>query len=432
MKRVFPTSMAIEGRCWLSMASVALLLAAPLLPAAEPLSPESIRERLARVRTSRSADGLTTVSAPSEMSGSDALTLCRFAGDVRARLASLLDTPLDGEDYATGIIVREIADGEEPYVTCSVVESGQPRLRIVIGGLGNIRPESVTAALCGGFLRANAMAAGWGWRDGEFALVDGGTAPYPPWMRLGLARLLDQAVRQDDAERAIARLEAGDLPPVAELLASDPSAAANDPALAAQLAAWLLDGSPRGMRFRAVRGGILENGAWNVDSALSIAAGTADPAAADAAWRRWLADRRWAILTPGSSHPAFVKRLRGLLELRPTAAATTNDVPREIAAQPEILAHIPASAFEAAGGVITPAAVFLHADEPWAPHAAMAMSGRILRAAAGHGDDVLAVARAYGEFFDAVKAREPRQELARRLTLADDLLGVVEGGEPAR
>ncbi len=408
------------------------VLLAAATAAADPISPESVRERLSRIRTTRSADGLTTVAVPSEMSGADALTLCRFAGDVRARLASLLDTPLEGEDYATGIIVRNLADGEEPYVTCAVSESGQPRLRIAIGGLGDIRPESVTVALCGGYLRANAMTAGWARRNGEFAQVDGGTAPYPVWVGLGAARLLDVSARQDDAERVIAKMENNDLPPVAELLATHDSAAETDPALAAQLAAWLLDGSPRGARFRALRGGILESDAWNVDSALSIAAGTADTAAADAAWRDWLADRRWAILTPGSSHPAFVKRLRGLLELRLPTAAGTNDVPQEIAAQPEILARIPASAFEAAGGVITPAAVFLHADEPWATHAAMALSGRILRAAAGHGDDVLAVARAYGAFFDGVRAREPRQELARRLALADDLLNVVEGGEPPR
>ena len=405
------------------------LFIAVSVTAAEPLTLESVRERLSRVRTTRSADGLTTVSAPAEMSGADALTLCRFAGDVRARLASLLDTPLDGEDYATGIIVREFVEGEEPSVVCSVTETGQTRVRIVIGGLADIRPESVTVALCGGFLRANAMAAGWERRPDDSAMEDSGTAPYPPWMRLGLARLLDQSVRQDDAERVIARLEDGEIPPVAELLAAETSAAKTDPALAAQLAAWLLDGSPRGARFRALRGGILENGAWNVDSALSIAAGTADPAAADAVWRRWIADRRWAILTPGSSHPAFVKRLRGLLELRPPTTAPTNGVPNEIATQPEILARIPASAFEAAGGTITPAAVFLHADEPWAPHAAMALSGRILRAAAGHGDDVLSVARAYGAFFNGVKAHKPRQELARRLALADDLLNVIEGGE---
>lgn len=412
--------------------ALALLALATTAAAVEILTPESVRERLSRIRTTRSADGLTTVSAPAEMAGSDALTLCQFAGAVRARLASLLDTPLEGEDYATGIIVRDLADGEEPYVTCAVAESGQPRLRVAIGGLGDIRPESVTVALCGGFLRANAMAAGWARRNGEFALVDGGTAPYPVWVGLGMARLLNVSARQDDAERVIAKLDADGLPPVAELLFAEKSAAETDPALAAQLVAWLLDGSPRGARFRALRDGILKSGVWDVDSALSIAAGTVDAAAADAAWRDWLADRRWAILTPGSSHPAFVKRLRGLLELRPPANAATNDVPQEIAAQPEILARIPASAFEAAGGVITPAAVFLHADEPWAPHAAMALSGRILRAAAGHGDDVLAVARAYGAFFDGVRAREPRQELARRLALADDLLNVLEGGEPPR
>ena len=410
-----------------------------------PLTLEAVREKLAGTRTARSADGLTTVAVPAALSGSDALTLCRFAGDVRARLSTLIDVPLDGEDYATDIIVRDLPDGGEPFVACSVAESGLRRIRVVIVGVDKVQPVSVTVALCGGFLRANAIAAGWGRRNGEFALVDGGTAPYPAWMRLGAARLLDQSARQDDAERAIARLERGDIPPIATLLAAEGSPADADPALAAQLVAWLLDDSPRNVRFRAVRDCALKSGAWDPAAAFALAAETEDPAAADAAWRAWLDRRKWSILTPGSSHPAFVRRLRGLLELYPppprpapaasaetqttnAAAAVSGEAP-EIAPQPEILAKIPASAFEMCGGVITPAAVFLHAEEKWAPHAAMALSGRIQRLAAGHGDDVLAVAHAYGQFFAAVHAHEPRRELARRLALADDLLGIIEGGD---
>lgn len=419
--------------CLLSLAALA----------AEPITPESVREKLAAVRTVRSADNLTTVAVPSELSGSDALTLCRFAGDVRSRLASLLDTPLDGEDYAADIVVRDLSEGQEPFVTCSVAPSGRRRVRIVIGGVDKVRPEAVTVALCGGYLRANAIAAGW--RPPEGAAVDAGVSPYPAWMRLGAARLLDQAARQDDAERAIARLEAGGLPPVASLLAAEGSVADTDPSLAPQLVAWLLDDIPRNARFRAVRDCALASGTWDAAAACALASGGEDAAEADAAWRAWMNRRKWSILTPGLSHPALVRRLRGLLELHPPAPrpaapaetpapatdATPSDLAPDIAVQPEILDSIPLSAFETSGGVITPASVFLHADKAWAPHAAMALNGRIQRAAAGHGDDVLAVARAYGEFFQGVLARESRGELARRLALADDLLRVVEGEAPA-
>ena len=423
----------------MSPLSRALFLVALAAAGAEPVTPQSVRARLASVRMVHSADGLTTVSVPSAISGADALALCHFAGDVRSKLGTLLDASLDDERYATDLLVREDADGGSPYVACSVAGSGQGRIRLEIGGLETVRPESATIALCGGLLRANALASGW--RDPVDVPVDIGAAPYPPWIRLGAARLLDASVRQDDAERAIGRLERGELPPLAELFAPEGSPAGADPALAAQLVAWLLDDIPRQARFRALRDAIVASGAWDVEAAFRLASGTEDAAGADAAWRAWLARRKWSILTPGLSHPAFVRRLRGLLELRPPSAGRGASAERSppntdpaafpgdssVAAQPEILASIPPAAYEACGGVITPSAVFLHAGEEWAPHAAMALSGRILRAAAGHGDDVLAVARAYGAFFDAVRSRAPRAELARRLALADDLLRVVEG-----
>ena len=408
---------------------------------------QAVLDRLANERTVGSADGLVHVTTSTEVSGADALTLLRFVGDVRARLSTLLDEPLNDEAYTVRLVVQPLGEGAEPGVRSGTGKS-PPGISVAISGLGQVRPEAVTAALCGAFLRVNALQAGW--RDDDAA--GGGPAapdldprrfqyrPYPEWLGTGLARLLDGAARQDDAERAIARLEAGDLPPVAKLLAVRDSAAAADPALAAQLAAWLLDASPRGERFRALRrkcvvepfvSGQGARDGFVPAAALVVAAGTDDPAQADAAWRAWLARRKWSILTPGSSHPAFVRRLRGLLVLTPpapapAAAANATDEPAEIAPTPEILSRIPRAAFEQNGGAILPEALVLHSDADWAPHAAMAMSGRILRAAAGHGDDVLAVARAYGDFFEAVRAREPRDGLSRRLLHADELLQELE------
>ena len=429
----------------------------------------SVREKLASERVLRSADGLVSVTTPVEISGADALTLIRFVGDVRRRLSQLLGTPLDDEAYSLQLLVSHVADGGSPGVDCwTLMGRPPPILRACVTGLDGVDPREVAAALCRGFLRVNAMKANWldsEWAKPDKTLPDNPDRfrhlPYPKWFGTGCARLLDVSARQDDAESALARLEAGNLPPVAELLSMKGSAADADPALAAQLVAWVLDDTPRAVRFRELRQAIIDDvhGVWTPAAVLAIAAGTDDAAAADAAWRQWLADRRWAILTPGSSHPAFVKRLRGLLALAPppekpadetakapdapdassitsttehtestesSAEDASGTMPPELAVQPDILARIPRAAFEENGGTILPEALVLHSDADWAPHAAMAMSGRLLRAAAGHGDDVLAAAKAYGEFFEAVKAREPRGDLARRLLDADALLQALE------
>lgn len=405
-----------------------MLPAAPLVGAPETALEahgdrlEAVRRRMSESeRIVRSADGLVRVSVPPSVAGADSLTLLRFAGEVRGRLAALLDEPLDDEAYALDLRVADLSEGQTPEVRGGTRRPIAPPLPFVtVYGLGQIAPEDVTAALCDAYLRANAVIAG--------------QPPPPPWMGRGVARLLDVAVRQDDAERVIARLEAGTLPPLAELLRPAGSPAGDDPALAAQVAAWLLDGSPRGARFRALRdaspgarqAGEPPPGEWDSAAVLAVAAGVSDPATADALWHGWLSRRRWSILTPGSTHPAFVRRLRGLLALHGPTSDADDALPPELAAQPEILALIPREAFDATGGTILPEALVLHADAPWAPHAAMAMSGRLLRAAAGHGDETLVVARAYGTFFEAVRARAPKQELVRRLSVADELLGALE------
>ena len=415
----------------------------------------SVREKLADERVVRSADGLVLVQSPADISGADALTLLRFVGDVRTRLGRLLDTRLDDERYTVRLIVHPLADGESPGVDCFTVLGTPPAiLKTVVAGLEQVDPREVAAALCRGFLRVNAMETDWRDPDGE---AHGPLPPdpdrfkhlpYPKWFGTGCARLLDQSARQDDAESAIARLDAGNLPPVAELLAMNGSAAEADPALAAQLVAWLLDSSPRYARFQALRKAVVgDNGTghWTPAAVFAVAAETDDPVEADAVWRRWLSDRRWAILTPGSSHPAFLRRLRGLLALMPPSppspvvadgaesetatnpeAGEAGEVPPELAVQPDVLSRIPRAAFEENGGTILPEALVLHSDADWAPHAAMAMSGRLLRVAAGHGDDVLAAARAYGEFFEAVRARKPRGDLARLLLDADGRLQALE------
>ncbi len=423
----------------LLFAAILGLLSAPLFAQTENslLRPEDVREVLARTRTIRSADGLTAVTGGETLSGTDALRLCQFATDVRGRLSSLLGAPLAGDAFRTEIRVLEPGEGGEDgaYVACAVAPGGGRSIRCWISDLEHIDPEDVAGALCGGYLRADALSRGW--TDVPGTSVQLGAAPYPVWFGTGAARLLNVAVRQDDAERVIALQEARALPALRNLAGAESATAGSNRAVASQLVAWLLGQTDRAGRFEALRKRILDDHGWSAEAFMEVASRTPGPPGSrtlglsasrtpDTIWSEWLARRKWVVLTPGVSHPAFVERLRSVLVLRPSGDSDTAE--REgVETPPDALARIPAEAFAETGG-LTPEALLQNVAEPWAPAAAAALSGRLQMAAAGHGSDVLAVATAYGAFFQAVIRRAGAEECRKRLEAADGLLQALEGG----
>ncbi len=395
--------------------------------AAEPLTATQVRDILEKSTTYRSADGLTVVVGGRELPGADALRLCQFSTDVRKRLSALLSIPLEGESFATEIRVLSTEVREAASVACSVLPGGRYRVHIWIEGLGGVNPEDVGGALCGGLLRADALARGW--RDAEGRTVQLGADPYPMWVGTGAARLLNVASRQFDAEHAIALLENGRLPAVSSLLSAEDSPACTDRALAAQIVAWLVSESGSQDGFAGLRERVLSSGGWAAVAGLPAAEGAVDER--DAAWRDWLLHRKWVILTPGSSHPAFVRRVRGLLVLSPepepeeSAESDANEeeegiVEKEAARR----SRIPAEAF--AEGPLDPESLLVHSREPWAPEAAAAMSGQLQRALAGHGPDLLAVGTAYGAYFQGVMERRAPAELRFLLDTAEGVLRALE------
>ncbi len=413
------------------LSSAALLVALAPGALAGP-TPEEIREILAAQHAHHSSDGLVTVTSPADISGSDALAVLRFAGDVRQRLGRYLGASLDGEDSAAFIGIQSGPDDPDPRVSATVPPNGPIRVFVTIHGLGAVRPEAVTIALCRAHLRANALSAGY--RDPRDRRVRIDAAPYPAWFGMGLARLLDISARQEDAEETIAAWESGTLAPIVELLAPSDGPAEQNAALAAQVVAWLFDSESRQERFQALRELASVDG-WNAGRALAIASGVDDADAAQTVWESWLDARKWSVLTPGSSHPAFLRRLRSLLVLRrpetqpsadgegPSADETdTAAIPRDFEPTQRL---IPASAYGDAGE-IRPETLLDAVGEPWAGHAAMALHARLQRAVAGHGDAALSAAKAYGQFFQAVREGKSREELESLLSLASDFLAVLE------
>ena len=403
--------------------AAAVCAALSSIAADAPLTADQVRDVLAQNNSYRSSDGLTLVVGGKDLPGADALRLCQFSTDVRKRLSSQLAITMDGPAFTTEIRVLSTTPEKDAYVACSVLPQGMFRIHVWIAGLGEVNPEDVAGALCGGLLRADALAHGW--TDAEGQTVQLGADPYPVWFGTGVARLLNIANRQYDAEHTIELLESERLPGLIELLSAGESLAQTDRAVASQLVAWLASDGMGPEGFRGLRKRVLSDGGW------AAAAGFPDAEAAaegEKTWREWLQHRKWVILTPGMSHPAFVRRVRDLLllagedaEKEPEEGEEGEEGKEE---KPPRKSRIPPEVF--VSGPLDPEALLRHSREPWAPEAAVAMSGRLQRSLAGHGQDLLAVAAGYGAYFQAVVERRPPSELRRLLDNAEALLAALE------
>ena len=122
-------------------------------------------------------------------------------------------------------------------------------------------------------------------------------------------------------------------------------------------------------------------------------------------WRPWGTTRVFTVL-PNSYYKRSARGEEGKEE-KP---------PRKSRIPPEVFVS----------GPLDPEALLRHSREPWAPEAAVAMSGRLQRSLAGHGQDLLAVAAGYGAYFQAVVERRPPSELRRLLDNAEALLAALE------
>lgn len=343
------------------------------------------------------------------VSGADKLTLLRFVEEVRRRASRLLDLPLETPACAIALRVAE-GEADAPGQVLVRVDPGEhPPIRVVAYGLPTLHPPLLADRLCGALLRADALAAGYRDPPGS-AGASLRRAPYPAWFGAGVARLLETARRQEDAEDVLGRWERGKVLPAPVLAEAFSPHASADPALAAQLVAWLLEAPDRRARMVALRDTLARGRAWTAGAFFEAVGCDLSPGGPDAALDQWLLERRWAVLTPGTTSAGLVRRTRRQLRLRPGTPG------------------LPFSALPS-GTVLDPADLPARRSAPWMPEAAAAKVFALQRLASGRDAGYRQMAEAYTAFFVALQRRGSLRDLDRLLHAADGLLSALEAGQ---
>ncbi len=371
-----------------------------------PASAAEIRGRLDALRAAgpiRSADGRTWIVGPA-LTAPDKLVLLRFLEDLRSRTARILRISLEGPDYAAALCAVQGEPDEPCRVQVDVTRGAVPPIRIVVVNPESLHPPDLARHFCSALLRADALAHGYA--DAASASAgDLPSLPYPAWFGTGLARWLETARRQADAENVLSRWERGQLPAVHGLTEFFSPYAASDPALAAQLVAWLLDAPERGGFFASLRDALTQGTPWSFALyAKTMGLGPDDPVDAERRWGSWWLSRRWTVLTAGTTEPGLVLRTRAQLRVWPGNPGT------------------PLAAFLRRSPPVEPRDLIALRESPWIGATASFQVTRMQRLASGRDAAYRAMAEAYTAFFVGLQRGEPESRLDRLLQTADTLL----------
>ena len=137
----------------------------------------------------------------------------------------------------------------------------------------------------------------------------------PAWLLAGVARHVSAEHRLTDFDLVHEQWQRGRLPTVAELLAADPPAVLQHPALQAVLAAWLLDhpGEPLAVLLRH----LAEGTPWSAALVAATIHERKDVAALDGEWDAWQVSAVREIRQVGVTTPGVVSGFRAQLLLYP-------------------------------------------------------------------------------------------------------------------
>lgn len=388
-----------------------LLLAGALAGAglSAPVDPDAIRDKLEAMRAAgaiQGSDGRTTVSGAA-LPTPDKLALLRFLEETRHRTARLLGIRMEGSASALWLFAVAGEPGAPCQVRVRILPGEKPPIRIVVTAPESLQASELADHVCRALLRADALAQGC-LDPADSVVRDERSAPYPAWFGAGVARLLDPARRQEDAESVLERWCRAELPEVLVLADAFSPYASADPALAAQLVAWLLDGPERGAQFAALRRLLVQGQPWDAALLADVAGCQPEPGAADACWDAWLLARRWAVLTPGVSAPGLVRRTRAQLPVRPAVLGS----------------HL--ATFETLDPIEPEDLLDLRAAS-WLGTAVAGKLGLLQRLGAGRGDAYRAMTEAYSRFFLGLLRGSSRRRLEQILQEADAALRALEG-----
>jgi hypothetical protein len=223
-------------------------------------------------------------------------------------------------------------------------------------------------------------------------------ADLPDWLLEGLVRYLNRETRQQDLDRALLLWSRACLPPAAQLVATDSEAAGKEPAVAAVLAGWLLEKKATGAPLESILRDAARGEKWSVASASRLLAGDDDPFAFDECLdRKFLADGR-KVIVPGVTTDGAVTRFRATLLLYTPLSDTFT-----------YTSSFGKSFREAMAG----------ADDPACRAEAFEQAGRVRLAAVGRDGTLLAVSEAYERFLLALARGGKPSELAQLLADAE-------------
>ena len=213
-----------------------------------------------------------------------------------------------------------------------------------------------------------------------------------------MARHLEIAIRQTDADTTIFLWQNAALPPFWQL------ASANKPpteAVGATLAAYWLSHPERKARLDALCTRLAGGEEWTHSLFTEIVTGTKqDVFTADRAFDTWLLERRDTILTVGTTPHYLPARAWRMLFLHP--------------GEDGVPAHIPPDS--------PLSALIDHRDQKWAKTCASSKHAKMLRLATGRDEKMLETAKAYAEFFAGFAKGEPALTLQGKLVRAELLL----------
>lgn len=190
----------------------------------------------------------------------------------------------------------------------SLASAGRPRERIEVPDPEHADLNALRCAL------ARIFAEDW---EYSVAPADAQAAPAsaPDWFLYGLARHIGNTTRGEDFDLVYAQWSRGRLPPVSEWLAAEPRPALSHPAVAAVLAAWILDrpGKPVAELLR----GLAAGHPWSGEQAVRALRGGDDPGGLNESWDAWLTAGARAVRQLGVTPPAVVARFRSQLLVYP-------------------------------------------------------------------------------------------------------------------
>lgn len=358
------------------------------------VAPESGRKIPAAAVVSR--DGAVTVRAPQALAGYR-MPILMYVDRARDELQRATRLKLGSSSTPLEIIIGGGSSGDTRVLTARLREpSGLVRERIELPDPSSADLELLRRSVAVAFLRAWMVAEGG---------TDETMRDLPMWVITGLLRHMEREWRQADSDRVLRLWSGACLPAAIELFAFDSLAATQEAAVAATLAAWLVERQTVGSAFEAVLREAAAGRPWQPEFVGRQLAAAEDAAAFDLYLdMRFLAESG-QVVRPGVTTAGIVRRFSSHLLLFPS------DYGKDVTVKKPWMTFREAMAW---------------AGDSRVRHAAAASATRVKMAAVGRDGTLLAVADAYERFLMALarEAREP--ELARLLNAAETMLAELE------